>query len=113
VRQEKVCCEANTDADHLKNIYDYAPDREQEVTESKTIYDQVVDTLSIYDVIQAVNGIGKTQVQMQTKPKLTFEQWKATLKRFDQDPSYFWFGSTRTVSDDLLTDIWATIEPLL
>ena len=40
---------------YLAASYGYAPNREDEVKETKTIYEQVVDKLDITDVINAVN----------------------------------------------------------
>jgi hypothetical protein len=40
---------------YLTATYGYAPNREDEVKETKTIYEQVVDKLDITQVIGAVN----------------------------------------------------------
>ena len=44
---------------YMKAIYGYAPDREDEVETTQTMFEQVVDELDLVRVISAINSIGE------------------------------------------------------
>jgi len=41
----------------MKNVYGYAPDREEEVIIETKIFEQTVDSMNLQDVIRAINGL--------------------------------------------------------
>lgn len=44
---------------YMSTVYDYTPEIEKTITQTLSIYEQVVDDLNLANVIFAVNGLSK------------------------------------------------------